>query len=116
MADKKLTHTHKLKKLRYKSGNIIFFCTLPDCKFKSSVPLLLGKRAICWRCGDEFLMSDYSLRLAKPHCENCHQSKNYDYPIDNADHEYAVEPMKQSLTEQLQQTLNQAKTEEEEEL
>ena len=69
-------HTHKLKRLKYKSGNTIFFCCLPDCTFKTNIALALGKRSLCWRCGQEFILSEYSLRLAKPHCENCHQPKN----------------------------------------
>lgn len=84
-------HTHKLKRLRYKSGNVIFFCTLPDCKFKSSVPLLLGKRNICWRCGEEFLMTDYALRLAKPHCDDCHHSKSdSEEPLVSQDHVHMI--------------------------
>ncbi len=68
-------HIHKLKRLRYKSGNEIFFCVLPDCNKKFNIALALGKRSLCWRCGEEFIMSDYSLRLTKPHCENCHKPK-----------------------------------------
>jgi|SRR5579863_1208039 len=71
----KSTHVHKLKRLKYKSGNTIFFCSLPDCTFKTNIALALGKRTICWRCGEPFIMSEYSLRLAKPHCENCHRPK-----------------------------------------
>jgi hypothetical protein len=68
-------HTHKMKRLKYKSGNTIFFCALPDCSFKTNVALALGKKSICWRCGNTFIMSEYSLRLAKPHCDNCHKPK-----------------------------------------
>ena len=74
MANK--THAHKLKRLKYKSGNIIYHCVLPDCTIKVAPALTLGKRAICWRCGKEFLMTDYSIRLAKPHCEDCHKPKS----------------------------------------
>jgi hypothetical protein len=72
----KSSHVHKLKRLRYKSGNEIFFCTLPDCTYKTNIALALGKRSICHRCGSEFLMDEYSLRLAKPHCPQCHKPKN----------------------------------------
>lgn len=71
----KSLHIHKLKRIRYKSGNTIFFCILPDCSFKANIALSLGKRSICWRCNNPFIMTEYSLRLAKPHCENCHQPK-----------------------------------------
>jgi len=64
----------------------------------------------------EAILSEYSLRLAKPHCEGCHKPKNGV----NDDHEYAVESMKHpaelSLAERLQQTIQNAKQEQEEEI
>jgi len=71
----KSQHTHKLKRLKYKSGNAVFFCALADCSYKVNTPLALGKRSICWRCGEDFIMNEYSLRLAKPHCMKCHRLK-----------------------------------------
>lgn len=68
-------HVHKLKRHSYRSGSSIYFCALPDCSFKVSVPLALGKRTLCWRCGDSFTMTEYAIRLAKPHCEACHKPK-----------------------------------------
>lgn len=68
-------HVHKLKKHSFKSGNQVFFCALPDCHCKFAPALVLGKRCICWRCGEEFIMNEYSLRLTKPHCTNCHKPK-----------------------------------------
>lgn len=35
----------------------------------------LGKKVVCWRCGREFSMNEYSIRLAKPHCNDCTKSK-----------------------------------------
>lgn len=67
-------HVHKLKKIKYKSGNVSFFCVL-DCSYKISQPLALGKETICWRCGQPFKMTEYTLRLVKPHCEACHKPK-----------------------------------------
>lgn len=72
----KPSHVHKLRRHRHKSGTAIFFCTLPDCTFKSSVALSLGKRSLCWRCEEPFIMNEYSIRLAKPHCDNCHKPKD----------------------------------------
>lgn len=69
-------HVHKLKRIKFKSGNASFFCVLPDCTFKVNPALALGKRSECWRCGEEFLLNEYSIRLAKPHCEKCHHPKN----------------------------------------
>jgi hypothetical protein len=70
----KKDHIHKLRRHQYKTGTSVFFCA-DDCTFKIGVELALGKKSICWRCGNPFTMTPYSLRLAKPHCENCHKSK-----------------------------------------
>jgi len=109
-------HVHKLKRLKYKSGNSIFFCVLPDCSYKTNVSLALGKRSICWRCGESFIMSEYSLRLAKPHCDSCHRLK-----VEKAEDIVKQElenPIFHHLTlaERLQQTIQQAKKEAEEDI
>jgi hypothetical protein len=115
VATKKSDHIHKFKRLRYKSGNEIFFCTLPDCNVKLNPALALGKRCLCWRCGESFILSEYSLRLAKPHCDACHKPKKIENVISNE-----ISPMFNSyeppltLAERLQQTIKQAQPEEDE--
>lgn len=114
-------HIHKFKRLRYKSGNEIFFCALPDCNSKLSLPLALGKRSLCWRCGEPFIMNEYSLRLAKPHCDKCHQPKKIeeflpsipDVILEHVEQHRKI-VMEQSLSERLNQTIQQEQTEEEE--
>jgi ribosomal protein S27AE len=107
----KSQHVHKLKRLVYKSGNTIFFCALPDCSFKINPALALGKRSICWRCGESFIMSEYSLRLARPHCENCHKPKK---EVDTSSLKDILETAEHrdgmSLAERLSQTIQQAQT------
>lgn len=69
-------HVHRLKKHKYvKTGNVIFFCTLPDCHFKIEAALSLGKRALCNICGEEFIMNEYTVKLTTPHCSNCGKIK-----------------------------------------
>lgn len=65
------SHIHRLKKHKYPSGNAVFFCTLPDCHYKIEVGLSLGKRAACNICGNEFIMTEYTIKLVKPHCPDC---------------------------------------------
>lgn len=72
---KQQTHVHKFKKHTHKSGTAVFFCALPDCNKKINPALALGKRCICWKCGNEFILTEYSIRLVKPHCEACHVPK-----------------------------------------
>lgn len=67
----KQVHVHKLKKYKYSSGTEIFFCTLPDCHFKIDCMLMVGKKAICNICGDEFIMGDIDIKRLRPHCANC---------------------------------------------
>lgn len=69
-------HVHKFKRHTYETGSKIFFCTLPKCNKKTKVALALGKECICWRCGEPFILSEYSIRLVKPHCDDCHKSKD----------------------------------------
>lgn len=113
-------HVHKFKRLRYKSGNEIFFCALPDCSQKINPALALGKRSICWRCGEPFIMSEYSLRLAKPHCDACHKPKNdtkipWIHEPTETEKEAVIELANNlSLAERLQQTIKQAQPEEDE--
>jgi len=71
----KQSHTHKLRKRKYPSGNSVFFCILPDCHWKIDAPLALGKRALCNICGEEFFMNEYTIKLNKPHCVNCGRVK-----------------------------------------
>ena len=68
-------HIHKLRRHKYKTGNIIYFCVL-DCSFKVAPALAIGKTTICWICGQPFSMNEYTIRLAKPHCTNCHKPKD----------------------------------------
>lgn len=72
---KKPTHTHKLRRHKYPSGNAVFFCTLPDCHYKIDAQLVIGKRALCNICGDEFIMNEYTIKLKSPHCDGCGKVK-----------------------------------------
>jgi ribosomal protein S27AE len=126
----KTQHVHKLKRLKYKSGNTIFFCSLPDCTFKTNIALALGKRSLCWRCGESFLMTEYSLRLSKPHCDNCHKPKfdkiefdNYvvaepegikpSFP-ENRELKQGEIPNQMTLAERIRQSIHKASEQEEE--
>lgn len=71
---KRMNHIHRLKKHKYPTGNTVFFCTL-DCNFKIDSALALGKRALCNICGAEFIMTEYSIKLVKPHCNDCGKIK-----------------------------------------
>lgn len=112
-------HICKFKRIVYKSGNAVFFCTLPDCNKKINPALALGKRSICWRCGEPFILTEYSLRLAKPHCDACHKPKKIEtiQYEDNISYTHPIEePPILTLAERLQQTIKQAQQPEEDEI
>lgn len=72
---KKSDHIHRLRRHTYKAtGNSVFFCTLTDCSYKIETQFALGKVSICNRCGKPFEMTTYAMRLAKPHCQDCHKT------------------------------------------
>ena len=68
-------HPHKYKRHRYKTGTEVYFCTLPNCTHRVECAFTLGKESICNRCGEKFLMDEYSIRLAEPHCQACKVTK-----------------------------------------
>lgn len=72
---KRQIHVHKLKRHKYPTGNAVYFCILPDCHFKIEVALALGKRTLCNTCGEEFIINEYTLKLARPHCDGCGKVK-----------------------------------------
>ena len=71
-----MKHVHRLKKHKYaKTGHSIYFCVLPDCHYKIDAALALGKRSICNICNVEFLMTEATLKLQRPHCGDCGKVK-----------------------------------------
>jgi len=75
MTTKDKNHIHQLRKKKYKTGQAFFYCLGEDCTFRINADLALNKRSLCNICGKPFNMTQYSMRLAKPHCEDCHKSR-----------------------------------------
>lgn len=63
-------HIHRLKRTTYSNGTKVYFCT-NDCSYKLEVPFALGKIVECNLCEQPFKMNEYSIKLAKPHCNDC---------------------------------------------
>ena len=62
-------HTHKL----IKSGPV-WKCALPDCTFFvyfKQEYILIGRKSVCWECGDEFLFNTSCLNQEMPICNSC---------------------------------------------
>mgnify|MGYP001586501854 CR=1 FL=1 len=52
MGEKKEPHYHKYIRKRFKSGYTIYKCT--TCNHYIHENLLVGREALCWRCGKVF--------------------------------------------------------------
>lgn len=67
-------HTHKYGKVKPRKENpdwVIYKCHLPGCThYLHGETFVLGKQSICWLCGEEFTMSQRSLKV-KPECNRC---------------------------------------------
>lgn len=63
-------HLHKLKRTTYSTGTKVYFC-IDDCSYKVEVAFALGKVVRCNICDDNFQMNEYSIKLARPHCNDC---------------------------------------------
>lgn len=70
-------HVHKYFKVIYPSGWVIFKCVL-NCTHFIDSKLLAGREAICWRCGESFIISEKHVLLKKPHCDNCTRTTKED--------------------------------------
>jgi hypothetical protein len=74
---KAVAHVHKLQRQKYRNGTKVYFCIL-NCNYKIEVAFALGKETICHICGQQFTMNEYTVKLAKPHCQNCGKRKILD--------------------------------------
>lgn len=71
----KSEHIHQLRSKKYKTGQKFFYCIGEDCAYKINADLALNKKSLCNQCGKPFNLTQYSMRLAKPHCDACHNYK-----------------------------------------
>jgi len=83
MPRKEHLHTYELYKKRsekgkchYQAGSKIYFrCTDPDCTAIYDKEFLVGKRARCPLCGEAFILTKADLKLLKPRCLGCSDTK-----------------------------------------
>ncbi len=65
----KQKHVHKYRRFVWPNGTKAFRCTLPACHHFIAEHLIVGKKSVCWRCGNEFVINEKTARLAKPQCD-----------------------------------------------
>lgn len=79
-------HTHRYERvdIGVSKEYFVYRCTLPDCSHYLSESLVIGRKAICWRCGEEFVLTK-NLLFKKPHCEDCIERKTDDATKEKVD-------------------------------
>jgi hypothetical protein len=65
---KKHTHKYFRDDIGIKKSYIVYRCAVPDCYHYIPENQIIGRKSICFRCGDEFVVSHL---LAKQTCPNC---------------------------------------------
>ena len=63
-------HPHRLMLVEKRTWR----CTLDGCNFFVHLGLahvLVGKRAVCWECGEVFIVDEKSLKNEMPKCNTC---------------------------------------------
>lgn len=75
MLDKK-THIHTIE--RSPINPRVYRCIHPECTYFARADFLIGKRALCHKCGSEYNVSRTQLfrdKLKRPTCMRCSNSK-----------------------------------------
>lgn len=63
----------------------IYKCVQPGCTHFINEQLIEGRKCICSRCGNVFIIIKATIKNcpAKPHCEDCYQTNNIDKKMDD---------------------------------
>lgn len=83
-------HVHKYHLIRLgskKDSKKVYACALPECThYQPSKNQVVGKKSICWKCEDEFIISKDVTRFnrVKPKCNKCRGKVKKDVSIDRA--------------------------------
>ena len=64
-----LNHTHTYVKYKKRPGYMR--CAHPDCTHFIEKEIACGKRSCCNNCGKAFILSSEDIKLAKPRCLLC---------------------------------------------
>ena len=76
-------HIHEYQRSR--SNKLIYRCVHPDCTHYTQKEFLEGKRALCRKCKDPFILTADQLKNLNPVCLNCSKSKKAERVQDMAE-------------------------------
>jgi hypothetical protein len=74
MASQNHVHRYERVDIGVNKKYEVYKCTLPDCPHYISEALVVGRKSICWRCGNVFTIQK-NLLFKKPHCSDCIERK-----------------------------------------
>lgn len=82
MAVKRHIHKYVLRDIgSSQKPRKVYACAHSDCThFMPSKELVIGKKSICWQCGEEFIMNAWivSREKVKPRCNDCRRASKKD--------------------------------------
>lgn len=55
---------------------LVYECRREDCTHSLPIVSIIGKRSLCWDCGEPFVMDEHSLQI-KPRCHRCRSQRPY---------------------------------------
>lgn len=66
-------HIHKYMRVQLKFAKV-WRCSLPDC-YHYMPPhmeeMLIGRKSICWSCGNHFPLDEIAMKEEMPNCFSC---------------------------------------------
>lgn len=71
---KKHNGPHKYKRVRAKTGTILWRCMLPGCPHYIRDEFIEGQESLCWRC-DQVMVIERVTKHLKPHHRECVKSR-----------------------------------------
>jgi hypothetical protein len=74
-------HFHTYRRIRGEKSRRRYSCTDPECTHVQDKSVLVGKKAICPYCQDEYILDSKKLELALPHCGCGGKSKAVDLEL-----------------------------------
>lgn len=65
-------HVHSYRRVRDKIRKDLWMCADPECPTRTTSKWLLGKKAKCFYCGEDFIITSKKLnKQGFLHCDNC---------------------------------------------
>src|SRR6185295_923 len=72
-------HTHRYMKLfqTTKRADPTWKCSIPGCThFLPYGHPVIGRKSICYNCGEEFIIESQHMKFDMPECDNCYAKKH----------------------------------------